>query len=334
MASLSGDFLRFLQANYPDDFRLVPTGDVPDALANSLMSKHASHYAIWCQIPEWVKTNYHDKLPKEVLNGNETVQTFVNKEEATAKVDEKKNNSDEMVSYSVELLALGYTATTVSALIQDKEDRELMLLEFGDMSLTDEQKARWIATRYKDILAITKDWKENQPEKYALHLAKALSRNKKRLERGEMTDDERAEVEKRIAILGRAFNKAVKRLESRESRQNMVDYLRAQPQQAALRHLTPDILATFTAKMEDQGIKIEAVRGANRTRSLSGYDSLTDSLKKDFARMEKSEGIFRERARRDEQQVGRIKAHEVLDKQNDGIAKVVTMRRGAKHEVV
>lgn len=331
MATLSDDFRRFLQANYPDDFRLIPaSGDVPDDLANSLMAKHASDYAIWCQIPEWIKNNYKDKLPREVLNGNETVQTFVYKEEAANKKEEKDNN--ELMSYSVELLAMGYAQDTVSTLLQNREERELLQLEFGDGPLTEEQLGRWLATRGKDILAIRKDWKENQPEKYALHMAKLLSRQQRRLERGGLTEEEIADVQKRIAVAEREFTATVRRLQSREVRQNMVDYLRGQPQQAALRHLTPDVLARLTAGMKEQGIKIEAVKGNARTRALSGYDSLTNSLKQDFARMEKNEDIFRERTKRDKQHMVRIKAHEVLDKQNEGIAKVVKMRRGAKRE--
>lgn len=330
MATLSDDFIRFLQTNYPDDYRLIPTGEIPEALANSLMSKHARDYAIWCQVPEWIKSRCHDKLPKEVLNGNETVQAYIYKEETTAKKEEKDNT--ELMSYSVELLALGYAQDTVSTLMQNREERELLLLEFGDGTLTEEQLARWLETRYKDLVAIRDDWKKNQPEKYALHMAKLLSRNKKRLERGGLTTDERAEVEKKIAAFEREFKKTVRRLESRESRQNMVDYLRAQPQQAALRHLTPDVLAELTTAMKDQGIKIEAVKGNARTRALSGYDSLTESLKMDFARMEKNEDIFRERTKRDKQHAVRIKAHEILDKQNEGIAKVVKMRHAVKRE--
>jgi len=330
MATLSDDFIRFLQTNYPDDYRLIPTGEVPEALANSLMSKHAREYAIWCEVPEWIKSRCRDKLPKEVLNGNETVQTYVRKEETAAKKEEKDNT--ELMSYSVELLALGYAQDTVSTLMQDRDERENLLLEFGDGPLTEEQLARWLETRHKDMMAIRKDWIENQPEKYALHMAKLLSRNKKRLERGGLTSDERAKIEKRIATFEREFKTTVRRLESRETRQNMVDYLRGQPQQAALRHLAPDVLAQFTAAMKGQGIKIEAVRGNARTRALSGYESLTESLKMDFARMEKNEDIFRERTKRDKQHTVRIKAHEILDKQNEGIAKVVKMRHVVKRE--
>ena len=59
---------------------------------------------------------------------------------------------------------------------------------------------------------------------------------------------------------------------------------------------------------------------------------MTESLKMDFARMEKKEDIFRERTKRDKQQTVRIKAHEILDKQNEGIAKVVKMRHVVKRE--
>ncbi len=80
MAVSSGDFERFLYANYPDDYRRATAADVPEDVLTAIVSRHSAHYAVWKNIPEWVKNRYLYILPRVFLNGNALVNYFVLKE--------------------------------------------------------------------------------------------------------------------------------------------------------------------------------------------------------------------------------------------------------------
>ena len=329
MAGFSDDFLRFLQVNYPDVFRRASADKVTDATVNSIMSSYGHRYQIWQQIPEWIKNNYGDKIPPEVLNGNETVHDYIEKEKAKQQAKEKE--TEEMLSFSVNMLALGYAADTVTTLMGNRSERERMLAAANGGSLSAAQFERWLETRREDAAAIAQDWATHQPEKHILHLAKELSRAKKRLGRA-CSDEQKAEFSNRIAELEKEFRLMSGRLNSRESRQNMVDYLRGQPQQAALRHLDGDVLTMLTGLMEKQGIRIAPVRGgAEQTNARAlRHESLTESLREDFARMEQNESIMRDAAQRGRRNSDRIFARAVQkEKKKEEVARTVRLRSRA-----
>lgn len=327
MANLSDDFLEFLRVNFPDAYRRGSIKDLPEDVATSLMSRYGHRYEIWKKIPDDVKNKYGGRVPPEVLNGNITVHDYVVSERNKTAQEEKDRS--ELLTFSVSMLALGYTTETVATLMENRETREMLLAASKDGVLSDEQHAKWILSRIADFHAIATDWQEMQPEKYALHLAKSLSREKKRQARGGADFDMEASNQK-IKEIEQELAGITARLDTRGSRQNMVDFLRGQSQQSALRHLDPEVLAMFTGLMEKQGIRIQPVRGDNvltNARGTSNYQSLSESLRKDFARMEKSEDLIRDVAVRGQRNQQRIddRVQQKAKKQRD-TARVVQMR--------
>ena len=291
MAKFSDDFLRFLYANFPDDWRRASVSDVADDVVAAITSKHARHYQIWKEVPEWIKSRYGDKLPADVLNGNETPQQFVVEE--TQKVEKEEKDTAEMMSFAVDLLALGYAAETVKLMAENRALREELLRQNGGKPISlkahpelAELFAKWIESRKKDIMAITKDWKKHQPEKHMLHLAMLLSREKKRQKRLSSKEDI-AKSEARIKRLEKKIREVAKRLDSRAVKMNMVDYLRGRPQQAALRHMTPDVLRMFSGLLEEQGIRISPVKSVHdKHHTLVDRESFTKDLQNALDKIE------------------------------------------------
>jgi hypothetical protein len=285
------DFERFLQYNYPDDWRRFTAAGVTDDVITAIMSRHAGHYRVWRDIPEWIKNNYGDRIPKEVLNGNEPVKEFIAKETESNKAEEKQTN--DLVNFSVMALAAGYAAETVVTLTNNRMHRQELLETYGSI-LPPEILEQWLATRRSDIAAIKQDWQERHPEKYLLHLAKELSRAHKRQERTGGLDDE---AEDQIKALEKELQKFAKKLSAKEDKLNMVSYLRARPQQMALRHMAPDALKAFTNIMQAQGINIEPVqKQRTNERTVLSQDSLTSSLKREFTQRSHIEALMRKQA--------------------------------------
>ena len=276
MARVSADFLRFLYANYPDDWRKVSVADVPEDVITAIKSKHARHYEIWKDIPEWIKSEYGDKLPKDVLNGNETTQHFVNEE--IEKKEKKEQNTAETVSYAVDLLALGYAVETVKVMAENRSIRDQILREADGGPLTKEQWERFHETHKKDFEAIENDWNKYQPEKRMLHLAKILSREKIKLKRLHSKEDI-AQCEARIKDLEKKLKITAKKFDSRAVRMNMVNYLKSDAAQASLRHMHPETRKIFANLMEEQGIRISPVRSfLDKNHTLASRESFTKDL--------------------------------------------------------
>lgn len=322
MARASEDFLRFLLANYPDDYRRASVTDVKEDVLTAIMSKHAHHYQIWCRIPDWIKDRHGDRIPTEVLNGNKTPQSYIN-EETISKQNDDQNTSD-MLNFSVSMLALGYSEDAVAELMKNREAREELLKAAKAGRLPEALRALWHETRLKDLEAIGKDWKKNQPEKHLFRLAKLLSREERNLENA-TTSKDRMAAEKEITTLRRELMDFATRLDSRQSKQNMVDYLRGQPQQAALRHLNPEVMSLFTGIMRDKGIKIEPVKGA--LRSLSNYESLSKSLRQDFDLMKQSEQLVTDITSRSNKSMARMADMRTSKKKGKSKTKLVALKK-------
>ena len=286
------DFERFLQYNYPDDWRRFTASDVKEDVKTAIMSRHAGHYQIWKEIPEWVKNNYHDRIPSDVLNGNEQVKEFVAKEVKSEK--EEENQTNEILNFSVVALAAGYAVETVAALSGNRRTRQQLLEAYGGQ-IPDDMLEEWLDTRRSDIEAIKKDWQTRHPEKYLLYLVKALDREQKRADRGLVVDGTRSE--QKIKSLHKEIREFTRKLNSREAKLDMVDYLRSRPQQMALRHLSPKVLEHFTGVMKEQGIKIEPTQRQKTAERVIDGDSLTKSLKKDFSERSQIEALMRQQAK-------------------------------------
>lgn len=329
MASFSEDFLRFLQANFPDVYRRASVDDVKEDVVTSITSRYAHRYNLWQQIPEWVKNRYHDRIPTEVLNGNESPQELVQKEleknEAVVKA------VDDSVDVAVSFLAVGYSAEVVAKIAEQKALRAKLLAENGGV-IPPELLAVWLDSRRADIQAITGDWKDNQQEKYLLHLAKSLSREKLRADR--LSDPAaQQEAKMKIAAMERELKKAGQMMSEAGIAERMVTYLRQPAQQAALHHLRPEVLELFTGIMQKGGVRVEPNRD-KKLQSTLGLGSLTASLRDDFDRMVRRESILLDAAARGEI-FERISPRKVLDKErDDAVAKVVHMRRKARKQQI
>lgn len=292
MGNRMDDFEQFLYFNYPDDWRRFTAADVTEDVKTAIMSSRASSYRIWKEIPAWIKNNYHDRIPPEVLNGNIPVKEFIAQETQANKEEEKQTNA--LINFSVMALAVGYAADTVVTLTNNRKARQDLLAQYGD-KLPEDMLEQWLAIRQSDFDAIKKDWQERHPERYLLHLFQKLSHAQRRLDKGVVLDEN--ETKDRIRGLEQEIQEFVGRLSSKDIKLDMVDYLRGRPQQMALKHLVPSVLDKFTDVMQKQGIKIEPVQNQKMSeRIMSGVDSLTKSLKKAFNQREQVESLMRKQA--------------------------------------
>lgn len=325
MSGVSNDFERFLYANYPDDYRRATAKDVPEDVLTAILSRHKAHYSIWKDIPEWIKDKYQDRLPREVLNGNEQVKQFVKNEEQQKKKDEKETSA--LINYSVSLLALGYAAETVKALAENRMRREELLRAAQGGELTEEQKLLWRQTRERDRDAIRRDWAENQPEKYLFHLFKEISRSKRRSEHSQTADD-RHEAVSRMRRSEQELEQLMEYFGDREARQRLASYLRQQPQQSALRHFSPEMQAVFINKMRSLGI---AVTPADRERPqmrMESHESLAESLRQNYRRSIEMEKAMRANYRRGNLSFSRKDMRAAFQsKENDDINHMMSLRR-------
>jgi len=309
MADCSTDFERFLYANYPDDYRRATAKDVPDDVIEAILSKHARHYEIWRHIPEWIKDRYRDRLPRELLNGNETVKAFV-EEEKHAKQQEEKETAD-LIGFGTALLAAGFAAETVTVLVQNREEREKLAASARGGALSGELLARWLETRESDRLAIENDYKENQPEKYIFHLIKELSRVNKRGQRLQ-NNEEKNGLNVKSAELQQKLEEAFEGLGGKENIAKLYEYLKGKPQQAAMYHLDADVQKMFFAKLKDKGISVTANEGKfmDEKEVKAGRESLIDSFKKSFLQKNQLEEIFESKEIKQDAFLTKIKERE------------------------
>lgn len=313
MAVSSSDFERFLYANYPDDYRRATADNVPDDVLTAIVSRHSAHYDVWKNIPEWVKNRYHDILPRDVLNGNSQVKDFVLKEENSVKEEERE--TAEVLDFSITMLALGYSAENVRALFENRMLREQLAQAAKDDKLTPEQLEQWLFSRVKDKEIITWDWQTNQPEKYLFHLIKEMNRSERR---GETIDPLK---EKELAQLLPMFA-------DKEKRNKLVDYLRQKPQQAALGHLSPEILGKFSGVLKECGINIMPAKEKGKEMEIS-RESLAASLKKHFQWRLKMEEMLKAQYARRNLVFANVSVRDVL---SDGFKALAPLRHKAKQQ--
>lgn len=326
MAGVSSDFERFLYANYPDDYRRATAKDVPEDVLTAILSRHKGHYDVWKHVPEWIKNKYHDILPREVLNGNETVKHFVKEEEHKKKQDEKETSA--LIDYSVTLLALGYAADTVKALTENRMQREALLMAANGGELTPEQKELWRATRERDKEAITRDWAENQPEKYLFHLFKEINRGKRRSERAQTAEDRSAALSG-VSRAEQELARLMPFFENTEARAKLAGYLRQQPQQAALGNLSPEVLAVFSDKMKSLGISVTPFNRNASVERTESRESLAESLKQNFQRRIDMETLLRTRYSQRNTDFSRVSLRDVQARDGDDVSRMLSLRRDA-----
>lgn len=322
MANSMSDFERFLYANYPDDYRRATADDVPDDVINAILSKHERHYQIWRRIPEWIKNEYRDIIPTEVLNGNETVRDFV--EEEQQKLANEEKETQQLLNYSVSLLALGYAAETVAVMVENRRQREALLVEAHGGPLSDEQMKLWLQTRESDQKAIRKDWQENHTEKFIVHLFKEIDREKRRMARnGESVDGAL-----KISRMENDAAQLLARFSDVDKKKAMVEYLRGQPQQAALKRMNPEVRQRLVDMLRKNGIAVEDKNFAQVNR-----ENLAQSLKRNFDDCRKRENILCTKYQYQNKTFDKVSARQVLEQaQNLNVSALVAARRAGRQE--
>lgn len=322
MANSMSDFERFLYANYPDDYRRATADDVPDDVINAILSKHEKHYQIWRRIPEWIKDEYRDIIPTEVLNGNETVRDFV--EEEHQKLANEEKETQQLLNYSVSLLALGYAAETVAIMVENRRQREALLAAAHGGPLSDEQMKLWLQTRESDQKAIRKDWQENHTEKFIVHLFKEIDREKRRMAR----NGESVDATLKISRMENEAAQLLAQFSDMDKKKAMVEYLRGQPQQVALKRMNPEVRQRFVDMLRKNGIAVEDKNFAQVNR-----ENLAQSLKRNFDDCRKRENILCTKYQYQNKTFDKVSARQVLERaQNLNVSALVAARRAGRQE--
>ncbi len=322
MANSMSDFERFLYANYPDDYRRATADDVPDDVINAILSKHEKHYQIWRRIPEWIKDEYRDIIPTEVLNGNETVRDFV--EEEHQKLANEEKETQQLLNYSVSLLALGYAAETVAVMVENRRQREALLAAAHGGPLSDEQMKLWLQTRESDQKAIRKDWQENHTEKFIVHLFKEIDREKRRMAR----NGESVDATLKISRMENEAAQLLAQFSDMDKKKAMVEYLRGQPQQVALKRMNPEVRQRFVDMLRKNGIAVEDKNFAQVNR-----ENLAQSLKRNFDDCRKRENILCTKYQYQNKTFDKVSARQVLERaQNLNVSALVAARRAGRQE--
>ena len=335
MADCSNDFKRFLFANYPDDYRRLTAENVPDDVVNSILSRHENHYKIWRNIPEWIKSRYRDIIPTEVLNGNENVRGFVEKEEQNQKQEEQETR--ELINYTVTLLAMGYATETVAVMAANREQRIRLYKEAGGKPLDDEQLARWRKLRESDRDAIEAEWKNSLKERYILHLAKRIDRERRKMQRRANTEAEKAAAGMKISGLENEMRAAAAKLADKNMKKRMVDYLRQRSQQAALGKMSSETVDLLGELLKKQGIGISPVQKkmaapVDVMQESFESDSLAQSLKKHYEQCRETERILCGRYKQKELPFSRVSASEAAFCNESDLVRLMSLRRLEKEK--
>ena len=280
MADFSEDFLRFLKANFPDDYLRATSADLPDDVKQSIMSRQEGHYKVWSHIPEWIKNEYADRLPREVLYGNVAVKEFVEKEED--RFLEQEEETKALMKYSASMLALGYAVETASVLAENHVKRLELMKQAQGGKLSETALAEWLKTRESDENAILTDWKTHQREKYLVHLLKEINRNDKRMQKAE-TENGKAVFGMKKSALDRELRGLINECSSKNDKEKLINYLRGKSQQGAMRHISPEILAEFGDLLNSQGIKIKLSSEDDKVMDVRRMN-LFESMKQHFTR--------------------------------------------------
>ncbi len=185
MAGYSSDFGRFIEANYPDDFSKISVSDVKEDVVNTIVMRYESKYDIWKRIPEWIKSYYGDRLPAEVFTWHEPYDKFQLDFERRMMGDFGNDcyKLDAFIYRSVlqderacrkcsEALNKGYSTKASFELGYAKKESDDLFKAEGGKVVSKEGRKKLRKIRQKVAKIIKDDWRENQPNRYALRMAR------------------------------------------------------------------------------------------------------------------------------------------------------------------
>jgi uncharacterized protein YjgD (DUF1641 family) len=337
MGKIAEDFERFLYANYPDDYRRATADGVTDDVITAILSRQSARYDIWKRIPEWIRAEYRDDIPQEVLNGNVRVETFVQDEyEKLSRedpLDEKSvsardaKDAEFVAKMSVAFLAAGYTAESVARMSENHSTRRDLLKQMAIMGRTPELVAAYRATRESDRNTIASEYDNNEKlvHKKVMRVIKEMSRMKRRKNGYDEEKYKEAEEKLKATI---AFIK-----DNPEAKKRVFEHLKDPAVQKALYLLLPEVREQFIASMKDAGILIKPNDGQEKSFDIS-RDTLIASLKRDFAERLKLEKILNNKFGRKVTEFIRAKVQDVVGVQpNDKIDALVMKKRGDRDSI-
>ena len=337
MGKVAEDFERFLYANYPDDYRQVTAEGVTDDVITAILSSQSSRYEVWKRIPEWIRNEYRDDIPQEVLNGNVRVETFVYEEHEKLTredpLDEKNasardaKDAEFVANITVALLAAGYTTEAVARLSENHSTRSDLLKQMAIMGRTPELVAAYRATRENDRNTIASEYDNNEKlvHRKVMRVIKEMSRMKRR--KGGYDEEEYKQTEEKLKAV-MAFVK-----DNPEAKMRVFEHLKDPAVQKALYLLDPAVRDKFITSMRDVGISIKPNDGSGKTFDIS-RETLIEGFKRDFAERLKLEKILNNKFGSKVKDFVRARVQDVVGIQpNDKIDKLVMKNRGDRDSI-
>lgn len=207
MGNFSDSFMEYLKIYNPTAYDKANSDNIkPEELA-AIYNDNAAKFEVWESIPLTIRNRYPGQpVPYDVMEAAARGEIYTLREmeyhpeikqvsEAREKVAEEQKMPSDIVSDMaaatfIAALAAGYAKETCHQLAMNRQLRESMLNDKPDKETNREEYDRWLknwlAVREKDFNAIKNDWKENQPEKYLMHLL--AKHNRGRLNPKEMED--------------------------------------------------------------------------------------------------------------------------------------------------
>ena len=181
MISKSVDFERFLEVCYPDAYLRISSENVKDDVYSAIFSEYEIRFKKWQAVPQWIKDFYKDVLPSDVMNGNITIDDFIENVEYVCLISPDRdfskiraNNFRDVVYIEEsqrdeyqEKVELGYSSEHARKLIENKHTRDCLC--HLCRPLTTEERKIWRKSRKNDRHIILESYKKDQPHKMVYH---------------------------------------------------------------------------------------------------------------------------------------------------------------------
>lgn len=202
MADAGTEFLDFLKANHPEDYSKLSTDSASERLINTVLIKHSGQFNVWRSVPEWIRAKYNNRVPIEILerakiDNNITATELAIIENKASQSYSSESNPDYKISFNhtdiAEIGAMaaaisklkGYNAENAQKLAAHHQVRYKLLKNLKAKQqqnpmakLSPQEKELYTQSRLDDYKTIKKEWIENHPERYAMHLLKKLNSGK------------------------------------------------------------------------------------------------------------------------------------------------------------
>lgn len=260
-------FRYYLEHKYHDEFLKYEDPNTPQDVKNSIISKHASEFDVYKQIPYDVLLHWEGNPPKEIMEaasqGNYRkmqLDPFKIREEND--VFSTYNNFqpvEDAVKVTVvyeAIISAGYSETAALDMARESMFRETLREKALNNTLTADEREIWRRSREKTRDIIMKDWAENNPERLLVHVFAKYNRG--HISAEELSDTARA-------LMGK--------IESSERHEALLDYLSSNRVQRRLSRFNPEVLDALSQtilsniKLTDE--QLHAVQSRIASRNIS-----------------------------------------------------------------